>query len=170
MSRRSAALLLSVALAGCGVDLDFWDEREFDIDVPAGGPTSVDLNQLVDLTEHAQFKDKVSQLKTVDVTEIWLEILSLDPSNQTTSLSGRIEIAEDGDGKPTQLLASYDKLVVAQGGKVQLTWDAAGYEKVKSLAFDNPHKFRLLVKGSIDALPAKFKVKARTHVVANVGL
>lgn len=162
-----AALLV---LSGCGVDIDFWDEREFDVDVAAGAESKIDTFIDVDLQEHAQFKEKISQLKDVDIVEIWLEVPSVESGNETTKVSGRVEVSGLDEGAERILVADYKDLAIGVGGKVKLEWDATGYEKLKAFAFEAPHQFRIYVTGSLDAVPADFKLKARLHVVATVGI
>ena len=159
-----------VVLGGCGVDIDFWDEREFDVLVPAGSEARFEDHIDVDLTEHAQFKEQLSGLQKVEVVEIWLEVPSVAEGNATTKVSGRIEVSPLEDGAEKQLVADWKDLPIGVGGKVKLEWDADGYAKLEELAFETPHRFRIFVSGSLDEVPADFRLKARLHVVATVGL
>lgn len=169
--RTALPVTLAVAtLAACGVDIDFWDERAFDVDVPAESEKAIETTLDVDLQEHAEFKEKVTQLKDVDVVEIWLEVPSVEADNKATKVSGRLEVSGLDDGAEKILVAEYKDLNIGAGGKVQLDWDAQGYEKLKSFAFDSPHKFRLHLVGSLDEVPAKFKLETRLHVVATVSI
>ena len=167
---RSSLPAVLVVLAGCGVDIDFWDERYFDVLVPAGSESQFDEQIDVDLKEHAQFKEQLSGLKKVEVVELWLEVPSVDGSNAATKVSGRIEVSPLEDGAEKVLVADWENLAIAPGGKVRLEWDPAGYAKLEEVAFEAPHQFRLFVTGSLDEVPADFELKARLHVVATVGL
>lgn len=159
-----------VTLAACGVDIDFWDERSFEVDVPEESEKSVEKAIDVDLKEHAEFKEKLTQLKDVDVVEIWLEVPAVDAANKATKVSGRLEVSGLEDDAEKILVAEYKDLAIGAGGKVQLEWDDEGYEKLKSFAFDAPNQFRLHLSGALDELPAKFTLETRLHVVATVGL
>lgn len=170
-----ASLALLPLLPGCGTNLDFWDVREFDVDIPASAAPFLDgkeKSELVDLTDVAQHADIVQQLGKIDnvvVPEIWLEVSNVDASNQTTLASGKFEASEDTADATRILVAEYKDLPVANGGKLQLQLATEPQVQVEKLALEKK-KFRIYYSASMDKLPAKFHVKARVHVQATLKL
>ena len=170
-----ASLALLPVLPGCGTNLDFWDVREFDVDIPAAAAPYVDGNEkseLVDLTDVAQHADIVQQLGQIDnvvVPEIWLEVSNVDANNKTTLAGGKFEASEDAPGATRILVAEYKDLPVANGGKLQLQLATEPQKAVEKLALEKK-KFRIFYSAKLDALPAKFHVKARVHVQATLKL
>lgn len=176
MKNRSLALLAALSLAlpvlascGDGLSVDFWDEREFDVDLPAGGQNAISDAKVVDLSEHAEVKDRLKQLKSLTVPEIWLEVSKVDATNKATRASGKLEVSENVDGAARTLVADYKDLAIGEGGKTQLPLDRPTQKIVEDLALTKS-SFKAFYSGSLDQLPAKFHVKARIHVVATVGL
>jgi hypothetical protein len=167
--RASAVLCSVMLLAGCGpLTVDRTFEREFTVDVPAGGGTAVERNRAFSLAELAELKGQLQYVRDVTVPDIELQVSNVSAANATTRVSGQVLVMAGEQGTPT-VLGDYEDLAVAEGGKVQLVLDVAPQRAVLAPILKG-ETAQVKFTGNLDAVPAQFKVKARIHLVATVGL
>ena len=200
--RRLVPAVLPFVVA-CANSIDFWAAKEFDIAIAQLPPQAASVfvdgaakeNQMpVDLSNQKEVMDKLQNIDSVVVPEIWLEVSNLDATNQVTSASGYIDASEDVDGAERIRLGDLTDLPVAEGGKITLTLNADNQKRVEQLALEKK-KFKIYYSASLnrdctaneqcasskvctegrcstmaDALPAKFHVKANVHVQVTVKL
>jgi hypothetical protein len=167
--RASAVLCSLVLLAGCGpVTVDRYLEREFTVDVPAGGGTAVERTRAFSLAEVEELKPQLQFVRDVTVPDIQFVVSGVSANNATTRVSGQVLVMAGEQGAPT-VLADYTDLPVTEGATQALTLDVAPQRAVLAPILKG-ETAQVKFTGNLDAVPAQFKVKARIHVVAVVGL
>jgi hypothetical protein len=102
------------------------------------------------------------------VPEVWLEVSNVTSTNATTKVSGQVLVMADSAATPT-VLADYKDLAVGEGAKLQVLLDVEPQKAVLAPILKGASA-QVKFTGTLDAVPAQFKVKARVHVVASVGL
>jgi hypothetical protein len=156
--RRLVPALVLPLLMACGTPIDFWATKEFDIDIAAIPPEAADLfvdggqkeNQtVVDLTNQKETMDKLQQIESVVVPEIWLEVSQVDATNRVTLASGKLEASEDADGAERIVLGDFRDLPVAPNGKIDLKLNADSQIRVQNLALEKK-KFRIYYSASLN--------------------
>ncbi|MBM4379975.1 MAG: hypothetical protein FJ086_11880, partial [Deltaproteobacteria bacterium] len=120
------------------------------------------------LAELEELKGQLQYVRDVTVPDIELQVSSVSATNATTKVSGQVLVMAGEQATPT-VLADYEDLTVAEGGKLQLALDVAPQRAVLAPILKG-ETAQLKFTGNLDAVPAQFKVKARIHVVAVVGL
>jgi hypothetical protein len=93
--------------------------------------------------------DKLQQIESVVVPEIWLEVSNVDATNKVTLASGKLEASEDADNAERIVLGDFTDLPVAPNGKITLNLNAANQIKVETLALDKK-KFRIYYSASLN--------------------
>jgi len=158
-----------LVFGACGpLTVDQWMEREFTVDVPAGGSTTVEGMKTLSLSEVPELKGQLQLVKEVTVPEVWLEVSNVTSTNATTKVSGQVLVMADSAASPT-VLADYKDLAVGEGAKLQVLLDVEPQKAVLAPILKGASA-QVKFTGNLDAVPAQFKVKARVHVVASVGL
>ena len=167
--RSLLAVSALVALCSCnGLSIDHYIEREYTVDVPAGGDTAVETLKTLSLAEVEEFKSQLSLIQEVTVPDVQLSVSNVTSTNATTKVSGQVLVMAN-ESSEAVLLADYKDLPVTDGGKLQLDLDVAPQRKVLAPILKGASA-KVKFTGNLDAVPAQFKVKARIHVVAVVGL
>jgi hypothetical protein len=167
---RSLLAASSLALFGACAPLtvDQWLEREFTVDVPAGGNTALETTKTFNLAEVSDLKGQLQYVKEITVPEVQLAVSNVTSANATKKVSGQVLVMADASSSPT-VLADYKDLAVADGAKQALALDVAPQKAVLAPILKGASA-QVKFTGNLDAVPAQFKVKARIHVVASFGL
>ncbi len=160
-------------IASCGLPVDIWQEQEFDIDVPSGAEAPSEP-KLIDFSQNDAVKDKLKQIQSLEISEIWLDITAVDPTNEADNVGGTISFSPADGTSGATVLGSYSKVPVADGAKFEITPDPAPVAQLQTLALTD-HKFNIsyqaaFSKGETPKVHAKFHLKARVHLVLAVGL
>jgi hypothetical protein len=167
-SARLLALPLMLAFAGCdGTSLDFWLERQFTVDVPAGEVTTFAQTKAVDLRD-VNKKQPVGSVKEILVPEVWVELSNVTQPATPTTFSGTVAMGATEDGEFITL-AEFSGISVAEGEKKQVLLDAEAQKRAQPILLGRDSAF-VKYTATASSAPVKFDVKARIHLAVTVGL
>ena len=165
---RLVLLPLLLSLAGCdGTALDFWLDKQFNVDIPAGNVTTSSEAKSLDLSEINK-KQPVGSVKEILVPEVWVELSNVTQPAAPTTFSGSVAVGATQDGEFVTL-AEFTGITVAEGEKKQLLLDTDAQKRAQPILLGRDSAF-VKYTATASSVPVKFDVKARIHLQVTVGL
>ena len=157
-------------LSSCDLPIDFWADKSTAVNIAAGEMTSVTQPaQTVNLNDYPAVAGNAKLIKSVQIPEVWVEVATIDSSNQATAVSGTVTIADPGDSSFTPITLTYSNVPIVAGGRLDLTPQASDVSRLQTL-LQTKGKCSIQYSASIDQLPAAFTLQGEIHVIATVSV
>lgn len=166
MSRILVAFGLLFVTA-CNRDITI--NKTFNIDAssaPANGACSLNT-RTIDLTDISIFDSLKDRVTNVEVKHAHITVVDPKTASDSvaTSVSGAVWISDVGASERTSL-GAFDALALTAGEHKDITLNADGVTRLKTLATNDPWAFDVTAEGCADAYPAHFSLQG--EIEANV--
>ena len=117
-------LVLGLAVSGCDIGVDFWQNASVQVDVPAKVPKTFSTTQDLNLGGSSA-RLPVGNLDSVQIPEITIDISDVGSGNLATLISGSLVITDPADSTFTPVTLPFDNVAVVDDGQATIVPSAA---------------------------------------------